>query len=85
MVSRVGEVLTSLIIPPLCKGRRGGVDINLPPLSPPPRQSSGHAYKGGDKSPLLTSNYIIELDLFNIAHKIISIKMKEAVYFPSFL
>jgi len=31
-------------IPPLCKGRRGGVD--LPPLTPLPRQSSGHAYKG---------------------------------------
>jgi len=36
-------------VPPLCKGRRGGVDQGLPPLAPPPRQCSGHAYKGGGR------------------------------------
>jgi len=33
---------------PLCKGESEGVDLDLPPLTPPPRQSSGHAYKGGE-------------------------------------
>jgi len=34
-------------IPPFCKGRLGGVDNVLPPLTPPLRLYSGQAYKGG--------------------------------------
>jgi len=35
-------------IPPLCKGRLGGVDHYLPPPTPPLRLCSGQAYKGGE-------------------------------------
>ena len=34
------KLIFNVFVPPLCKGRLGGVDIALPPLTPP--------YKGGE-------------------------------------
>ncbi|MFA5811053.1 MAG: TIGR03960 family B12-binding radical SAM protein [bacterium] len=45
--SKTGLINRVANIPPLCKGRLGGVDQDLPPLSPPRLPAGGQAYKGG--------------------------------------